>query len=92
MGKKNYTYEVSFTFYCDDDIHEKVTGLPNVDVDDYYLDDDGDWCIDCTAYIQSAKGTMEAIDKRLHALVDKIPACWDYHYIKGIDTDFWWQP
>lgn len=89
---KQRLFEVSFTFYAEDDIHEKVEGLPNVNVDDYYLDDDGDWCIDCTAYIQSARASMEAVDKKMFTLVKHVPACWDYHYIKGVDTDFWWQP
>ena len=91
MSKKNL-YEASITFYAEDDIHEKIEGVPNVNVDDYYLDDDGDWCIDCTVYVATGTASFEAVDKKVSGLVKHVPAPWDYHYIKGVNTGFWWQP
>lgn len=89
---KYKTFEASFTFYADSDLSEMVEAIPGVTVEDCYLDEDGDWCIDCTAEIKTVRATKQAIGNKLSALIKHVPSCWDYHYIKGVDNDFWWQP
>lgn len=93
-----FLYEVSFVLFADADISELVEGLPNVDVNDSYLDDDGDWNIECTTYFtvmknkNNNKPDLDLITSMMGSRLQYVPACWDYHYIKGVDNDFWWQP
>lgn len=96
--KYKFLYEVSFVFFADTDISEIVEGLPNVNVDESYLDSDGDWNIECTTYFtveknkKDSKPDLDIIYSMMGSRLQYVDACWDYHYIKGVDNDFYWQP
>jgi len=96
MAKQKSLYEVSFVFFCEDNIADQVEGLPNVNVDGVYLDDDGDWNIECSAHVSvesnPGKATLDIIEDKMNRLLRYVPACWDYHYIKGVGNPFYWQP
>ena len=69
----------------------------NVNVTDVYCDSDGDWNIECVIEIEInivRKGDMfNQIDKAISKALKKAnDFCWDYHYIKGINNDYYWQP
>lgn len=72
------------------------------EIDSYDVISDGeDWNIECTAIVSSKKCQRDNISKALEKALQKaektyldenISCTWDYHYIKGIDNDFEWQP
>ena len=94
-------YEVSFVFFIEnedieskDELLDALDEISEIEYDDVY-DDGEDWNIECTATIKSGatRKIDDAIDNKLKKLLDDAPyAAWDYHYIKGIDNDFYWQP
>jgi hypothetical protein len=91
-------YEVGFVFFIEsDNVAGKDALLDELDlIDEVTLrnvyNDGEDWNIECVAEIESkaTKNIDEAVDKKLRKLLPNV--CWDYHYIKGIDNDYYWQP
>ena len=92
-------YEGSISFYIDssedgavdkkDEAVEKLESMDNVDVYNVY-DDGEDWCIDCN--INVSCDSIKEADKAVTELANEIGVCWDWHYLKGLDTDEYWQP
>lgn len=92
-------YEVSFTFFIEsgtkegiemkDTLLEELDTIPQIFVYDVY-DDGEDWCIDCIAEVIC--DTIENVDSNMSNLLKNTEVCWDYHYIKGIDNNDYWQP
>ena len=90
-------YEIGFVFFIESaNVADKDSLLDELDLIDnityYDVTDDGeDWNIECRAEIESkaTKNIDKAIDKKLLKLLPNV--CWDYHYIKGIDNDYYWQ-
>lgn len=74
-----------------DELLENLSQIKDVDVLDIYNDGE-DWNVECNVTTTS-KATSK-IDDAIHKkLLDMLPdSCWDYHYIKGIDNDFYWCP
>ena len=93
-------YQASFVFftYTEDEKNRVVNGLDGIaDITDIYLDSDGDWNIECETNVSIRLTTntdvFTAIDKKLSKVLKKVKAgSWDYHYIKGINNDYYWQP
>jgi hypothetical protein len=91
-------YEVGFVFFIEsDNVAGKDALLDELDlIDEVTLrnvyNDGEDWNIECVAEIESkaTKNIDEAVDKKLRKLLPNV--CWDYHYIKSIDNDYYWQP
>lgn len=91
-------YEIGFVFFIEnenteekDELLDELDDIREVEYDDVY-DDGEDWNVECTATIEC--NATKKIDDAIHnILIDLLPnVCWDYHYIKGIDNDFYWQP
>lgn len=92
-------YEIGFVFFLGLDeenvIERKDTLLDALDKYDISYDvynDGEDWNIDCIAKIKATSGKKaeEALEKMIGT---SIPYCaWDYHYVKGLDDDYSWQP
>jgi hypothetical protein len=53
-----------------------------------------DWCIDCLVNLTlTPKGDIS--DQVYNIINNMLPdnaPCWDFHYIKGTDNDYYWQP
>ena len=72
------------------------------EIDSYEVSSDGeDWNIECKAIVSSKKCQRDNISKVLEKALQKaentyldeeISCVWDYHYIKGLDNDFYWNP
>ena len=92
------TYEIGLVFFIEsENVGKKDSLLDELDLTndvEYYdvYDDGEDWNVECIATIESGahKNIDDAIHNKLLKLLPKV--CWDYHYIKGIDNDFHWQP
>jgi hypothetical protein len=94
-------YEVAFVFFIErEDTNRKnalVSDLNRINpitVSDIY-DDGEDWNVECIAEFEcNAKGHIDrALDHKLATLLKgKTYAAMDYHYMKGIDNDFYWHP
>ena len=92
------TYEIGLVFFVEsENVDKKDSLLDELDlineVECYEVYDDGeDWNVECLVTIESGakKNIDDAIHKKLLKLLPNV--CWDYHYIKGIDNDFHWQP
>ena len=91
-------YEIGFVFFVEtentdikDTLLEELGAIKEVECVDTYNDGE-DWNIECVATIEcdAKKNIDDAIHKKLIKLLPN--ACWDYHYIKGTDNDFYWQP
>jgi hypothetical protein len=91
-------YNVSFVFFVESENNDnkdallyKLDAIKEVECVDVY-DDGEDWNIECTATIEC--GAKKNIDNAIHKkLIKLLPnVCWDYHYIKGTDNGFYWQP
>ena len=95
MKKK---YEIGFVFFIESaNVAEKDRLLDKLafidDVVSYDATNDGeDWNVECVAEIEcnAAKNIDDKIHKKMLKLLPNV--CWDYHYIKGIDNDYYWQP
>ena len=92
------SYEIGLVFFIESDntdlkdsLLDYLDGINEVEYNDIY-DDGEDWNVECIATIESGarKNIDDAIHKKLVELLP--PLCWDYHYIKGIDNDFYWHP
>lgn len=92
-------YEVCFTFFIEsgtkegielkNTLLEELAKIP--EIVDYDVYDDGeDWCIDCIAEVIC--DTIENVDSNMSNLLKDTYVVWDYHYIKGIDNNDYWQP
>lgn len=100
----NYEYEVDFTFFIsigsdraeyEESINEKDNLLDLLDsmseIVNYEVENDGeDWCINCIANI-TAKSIDDA-DIEMKNLLFDIDCTWDYHYIKNLNINEYWQP
>ena len=95
-------YKVEFVFFIADDDDDAVERkdnlldeLDNIDGITAYdvLDDGEDWNIECTALIE-CEPNGERDDDAVHKVMMNIlpNETWDYHYIKGVDNGFYWQP
>ncbi len=87
-------YLVSLVFFVEsDDVSMKdklvseLKSLKFVDVIEVYNDGE-DWNIECEVSVKC--NNINNIDFQLLVLLPS--NAWDYHYIKGIDNDFYWQP
>ena len=90
-------YEVSFTFFigigeCKDERKQSILKKDELldlldeksEIVSYDVENDGeDWCINCIANVTANK---------IDGLLSDTNTTWDYHYIKGIDTDEYWEP
>lgn len=94
-------YNCDITFFIDhtedyeSSIEEKDNLLDILDILDIDYDveeDDEDWCINCTVEIECNKSDINAIDKKLKKALKDTDPVWDYHFVKGVDNDFYWQP
>jgi len=97
-------YEVDFTFFIglgvdDDEYKESVTQKDRLldlldtmpEIVNYEVENDGeDWCINCIANV-TAK-SIKQVDTKMRKLLYNTDCAWDYHYIKGINNDEYWQP
>ena len=91
-------YEIGFVFFIESaNVADKDRLLDELDLIDevvsYDVTDDGeDWNIECVAVIESGatRNIDNAIDKKLRKLLPNV--CWDYHYIRGLNNDYYWQP
>jgi hypothetical protein len=97
-------YEVGFTFFIslgenkmehNQSIITKDELLDLLDIiheiDDYDVENDGeDWCVNCIAHITAE--TIKDVDEKMNQLLANVDITWDYHYIKGINTNEYWQP
>lgn len=96
------TYKVGFVFFIadndDDAIKRKdnlLDELDNIDEITTYdvLNDGEDWNIECIAMIRCEPNGKRDYDAVHKAMMDILPnETWDYHYIKGVDNEFYWQP
>lgn len=99
------TYEFSISYFLsneEEDSEENADELqtrlyssfPDVEVDVY--DDGEDYCVDAVIQLQlPTQNNAAQLDKAFtNALRNKglDEYTWDYHYIKGVDNDFYWQP
>ena len=97
-------YEVGFTFFISlgenkkeykESIVKKDSLLDLLDgmseIENYDVENDGeDWCINCTATIKAE--TISQVDWKMYNLLNNVNFTWDYHYIKGLNNDEFWQP
>ena len=95
-----HQYKIGFVFFAytaetKDKIESALQGI--VDITDIYCDSDGDWNVECEVVLtlDTNKNTIifDKVDKKLYELL--VHVCygtWDYHYIRGLDTDYYWQP
>lgn len=87
-------YLVSLVFFVESDniarkdrLVSRLNSFNYVDIIDIY-DDGEDWNIECEVRIKC--NNPDAIHTKL---ILKLPNnTWDYHYIKGVDNDYYWQP
>lgn len=100
----DHKYEVGFTFFINlgenekeykQSINRKDNLLDLLDtmseIIDYEVDkDDEDWCISCIANVTAEN--IEHASSVIEKLLNNINCTWDYHYIKGLDTNEYWQP
>ena len=97
-------YEVGFTFFITlgenrmeykQSISRKDKLLDLLDtmseIVDYDVEkDDEDWCINCIANVTAEN--IEQVNNKIEELLSNTNCTWDYHYIKGLDTNEYWQP
>ena len=62
--------------------------INEINVYDVY-DNGNDWCIDCTVTVSC--NSLKEADKIITKLANKGNVTWDYHYIKGLNNDEYWQ-
>lgn len=100
----NYKYEVNFTFFIslgdneieyEKSISEKDNLLDLLDtiseIVNYEVENDGeDWCINCVANVIAK--SIEQVDSKMKKLLLDTDCIWDYHYIKGLNNNEYWQP
>ncbi len=100
----NNEYEVDFTFFInlgedetkyEESISKKDNLLDLLDtiqeIVDYDVENDGeDWCINCIAKV-TAK-SIKQVDSKMKKLLLGTNCFWDYHYIKGLNNNEYWQP
>jgi len=91
-------YKVDFTFYVgiDENADEKLLNLTNSldnikEIDDYGVEeDDEEYCVNTVAIV-SAHSISQVTNVMNNILAD-INYTWDYHYIKGITSNEYWEP
>lgn len=97
-------YEISISFFIEDDacnsierkdaLLDALDNIPEINQPDVY-DDGEDWCIDCLVVVDcNAKRHIDrALTHKLTVLLKNAPnETFDYHYMRGLDNDFQWQP
>ena len=98
-----HTYEASISFFIANDEYDVINrkdkfldALDEIDEIDYtdVYDDGEDWCIDCIANLTlTPQGDVsDQIYNIINNILPDNAPCWDFHYIKGIDNDYEWQP
>ena len=61
------------------------------EVVDYDVENDGeDWCVNCIAQIHA--DSIDNAKEAMEQLFANVPFNWDYHYIKGLDTQDYYEP
>ena len=95
------TYEGGISYFIDsvsdhknsiqvkDNLLDILDTIPEIEVQDV-CDDGEDWCIDCAVTV-SCNSIKEA-GKIITKLANEGDVTWDYHYIKGLDNNEYWQP
>lgn len=93
------TYEIALTMYVSKDLEdavcikdsalEKLKYLEQVAECDWDEDDE-DYNIFTILQLQARTLNVQTISNKLMKLLPNLP--WDYHYIKGIDNNEYWQP
>ena len=92
-------YEIGFVFFIsieeEDAIERKDTLLDALDENGIFYDvynDGEDWNIDCIAKIKATSG--KKAEMQLEKMIGTtIPyEAWDYHYVRGLDDNYRWQP
>ena len=89
------TFYIDHTEDYDGSIEEKDQLLDQLDelgIDYDVEKDEEDWCVNCDIDIECGKKDIDAIDKKLKKVLNDIDCTWNYHYVKGIGNDFYWQP
>lgn len=102
---EKYTYEVSISYFLFAEKHnepnaEKLcndwNSMRNCVSSEWYDDGEGYYCVDVIFKINSdSDGDFKEIDNEVERyLSDKglNDFTWDYHYVKGVENDFYWQP
>lgn len=83
-----------------DKILDVLDEMPEIESYEVFSDEE-DWNIECTATIASRFSQTGRIQAKLEKTLSKaekiylnepISCCWDYHYIKGTDNNFMWEP
>lgn len=72
-----------------DAVISKLEKISEVEVEEVYNDGE-DWCIDCMVTVSARNG--ESAEKKIAKVANKVNVTWDYHYIKGINNGYYWQP
>ena len=72
-----------------DAVVSKLEKISEVEIEEVYNDGE-DWCIDCMVTVSARSG--ESAEKKIAKVANKVDATWDYHYIKGINNGYYWQP
>ena len=73
-----------------DAIVSKLENISEIEIEDVYNDGE-DWCIDCMVTVSARSGEMA--DKKITKMLNnKVNSTWDYHYIKGVNNGYYWQP
>jgi hypothetical protein len=88
-------YMLSFVFFIpleDTKIKDEVLdALDELGIDYDVYSDDEDWNIECLYEVEyDDEPSDEVFHKMLLATLPD--ACWDWHYIKGLNNDYYWQP
>lgn len=94
-------YQADITFFINltDDREESILQKDKLldmldtmqEINVYDVTDDGeDWCINCIVKVSC--DSIKKADKKIRELLGGTNRFWDYHYIKGVDTDEYWQP
>ena len=100
----NNEYEVGFTFFIslghnETEYEESISRKDNLldlldtmqEIVNYEVENDGeDWCVNCIANV-TAK-SIKQVDSKMKKLLLDTDCFWDYHYIKGLNNNEYWQP
>ncbi len=91
-------YEASFTYFFASEENKSENGKSailsqikalDIEVKDDY-EEDGSWNVDCIMRVD-ADNPQDA-DRKIIETANKVRGYWDYHYIKGIDNGYYWEP
>ena len=88
-------YRLSFVFFIpleDTKIKDDVLdALDELGIDYYVYSDDEDWNIECLYEVEyDDEPSVDVFEKKLKTILPNV--CWDWHYIKGLDNGYIWEP